>query len=136
MRNKGHKQPDPRQQILNDLTKEIQKRRRSGDEVIVSMDANDSLDRKGNKMLPFLAQTGLLNLHGVEAIGPRTHNRGRDCIDYIFGTPNVYEAVTTKGYLPFNGGAWISDHRLSGRVPCIRRSDKRNRVTAPSAAWN
>jgi hypothetical protein len=103
----------PRQQVLDDLEEAIQKCRSQAHEVIVLMDANETVARNNSSIRKWMINTGLLDpiteRHGLEG-QPRTYARGSSRIDYIFITPGLYEYTTKCGILPLHN-IIDSDHR-------------------------
>ncbi len=107
--NYDNKTPEPRSQMIKDLSKEINNRKRQQHEILLLWDANESIDTKYSQLPSFLNQTGLSILH--KELPQNSYNRGSHCIDYAMGTNNIRNAITTQGYMPFLSGAWNSDHR-------------------------
>ncbi|MGH7974008.1 MAG: hypothetical protein ACREBR_00680 [bacterium] len=107
----GISDPDPRQHVLTDLSRFIQNKVDDGHDVIIMIDANQSLSHD-NIFRQFASECGLNDIytHLHEEEGPPSHNRGRRRTDYILGTPRILRAVTQCGYLNFNDAS-LSDHR-------------------------
>ncbi len=102
--------PKPRQQFITDLIKLVKKWQEEQSEIIIGMDANDPIDTPNSDIIKLLQDTTLTTLHkDIEA--PATYARGKNCIDFIFGTPQIANATKAKGFIPFLNGAWVSDHR-------------------------
>ncbi len=102
--------PDPRTQLIKDLTIQIKKWQQDNNEIIIGIDANESLDTTNSAILRLLQDTSLTSLHR-DTYAPITYARGKSCIDYILGTPTVARSIKAGGYFPFFDGAWHSDHR-------------------------
>lgn len=104
--------PDPKQQILDDLSDFIIAEQRNGYEIILMIDANESQHDK--PMLTFLQKTGLSDVHSHHhEHGPITTRRGStQVIDYIFATDGIMDNVTACGHLAYHEGC-ISDHILT-----------------------
>jgi hypothetical protein len=112
LRNKGINNPNPRQQILDDLTVLINGYNDNNDTTILMMDANEGLFTNNSKLTTFLAQTNLTSLIQHPQNHPATHSRGTQCIDYIFGTNTLIDHVIQSGLTPFYENPWPStDHR-------------------------
>jgi hypothetical protein len=110
--NKGVNNPDPRQQILDDLATLITEFNNNFDTTILMIDANEGLFTNHSKLTTFLAQTNLTSLIQHTQHHPATHCRGTQCIDYIFGTNTIIEHVVQSGMTPFYDSPWpFSDHR-------------------------
>ena len=106
----GGERPDPRNLILDDLTKMIQQQINAGCEVILMMDANDTNER-GTKLHEFSERLGL---HDVVAsrmnVKPKTSRMGSThIIDYILATEGIVEYVTKAGFCAAHEGLQ-SDH--------------------------
>jgi hypothetical protein len=113
LRDEGIPVPDPVKQFYLDITSVIIQAHANGDEVILMMDANETLG--DNKYLPrFLSQTNMSSLiQGIHQ-APPTYNRGTKCIDFIFGSNRLTQHVTQSGYLSFYEGGWpLADHRAA-----------------------
>ena len=103
---------DPRNAILEDLGKMIEKDHRDGKIVILTCDMNESVQRS-RKLDRFLNQNNMYN--AIEEIHrglyPATYDRGRECLDLIAISNTVErKAIKKSGYLPFYEG-YVSDHR-------------------------
>jgi hypothetical protein len=112
LKNKGVKTPEPRQQLLDDLTTIIQLYNRNNDSTIVMMDANESLYHNNSKLPNFLAATNLTPLIENPHHYPATHKRGQQWIDFIFGSPNIQNNIIASGITAFYEHPWpLTDHR-------------------------
>jgi hypothetical protein len=76
IKNKGINQPDPRQQLLNDLGEVIQQFNQQNDKTIVMIDANEGLFSNNSKISLFLSQNQLTPLIQHPQHYPPTHIRG------------------------------------------------------------
>jgi len=106
MLQRGHPHPDPRQQILIDLTAQIRDWISSQHEVLVCMDVNDSThDTNPDTGIGYiLSHMGLVNLHRHRhptTNTPPTHNHGQLTIDVCLGTELFAHALIGTWYLPF-----------------------------------
>lgn len=104
------KNPNPRTILINDLIKLTQQWQQENCDILIGMDANSHLDESPTEILSLIQETNLTSLH-KHISAPATHSGGSKCIDFIFGTPRLANAVRSAGYLSFYEGAWPSDHR-------------------------
>lgn len=99
--------------MWEDLTKRVKQLKESGYELIILMDANDSLQQSNSSLKDFVKTCELDDIiskrHGTKD-DPPTHNRGKQRIDYILITPTLSAYVSACGILPFND-ICSSDHR-------------------------
>lgn len=99
----------PRDAILEDLSTEIKKWQEDNDQIIMMMDCNESINSGQMKM--WAQQLGLEELitkkHSNEK-PTATYNRGRECIDGIFGSASIH--LLRGGHLAH--GIFPSDHCL------------------------
>jgi exonuclease III len=111
--NPGTADIDPRKKMWEDLATRIIQLKDSGNEIIVTMDANDSLQQLTSELNKFVRKCELVdiiyNRHGTFD-KPPTHSRGSKRIDYILTTPTIAEYVCECGILPFHD-LCFSDHR-------------------------
>ena len=102
---------DPRQAFLDDLTVAVQEAYDLGDQILVSMDANEpQLWSPDNPVVCALRPFDCSDLHldrHSRTSAPPTHNRGSRPIDTMMGTPSLRDSPS--GYLPF--GSAPGDHR-------------------------
>lgn len=116
MRDAGYVAPDPRQQVLTDLTKLIESHRSEGYRPIVMMDANGDYSASTNKdkaLERFLIDNNLVDPYFDKfKSSPRTFAYGTRRIDYIFTDPICVQAIQGVGYLGTHQGAF-SDHCLA-----------------------
>lgn len=102
--------PNPRQQVLDDLDTLLKQVNKEKDDVIIMMDANSDLQDG--------ALTKILHKHKLyDALGskhghnqPSTYARGVRTIDYIFCSETIINAIVKGGILPYNE-LIPSDHR-------------------------
>ena len=112
-RKRGVKIPNPREKMLEDLRQFVFKESRMGNEVVIMMDANESLsEKKGlyNFALECKIQCAHRCLH-PDLIEPKTGIKGRKQIDYIFVTEGLLPHIEAAGWLKFNHGL-LTDHRI------------------------
>jgi hypothetical protein len=113
LRESGTPNPDPIKKFYSDLESFIQGWIDQKSEIILMMDANESIGEKPGGMSSVVGCLGLIDLirdrhPPKEQIS--TYSRGSKQIDYIFGTKKVQECCTRAGILPFGMG-YPSDHR-------------------------
>jgi hypothetical protein len=111
---KGHKTPDPRQQVIEDLIVEINLLlKNNNDYLMIGMDANADIhsDKKGLQKL--CRECELIDMyttiHDEDDVFP-THTNGSKRIDFILCTSNLIKFVEKVGYIQFHQ-ALDSDHR-------------------------
>jgi hypothetical protein len=104
MRNNGVAKPEPRQQLLNDLSTELKRIQTSGDEVILMWDANEVVEDYKSALPEFMHNHQLSNLLGNGNLQPATYHRGSKCIDFILGTQKIQSAVKLHGVLRWHMG--------------------------------
>ena len=103
---------DPREQILIDLQKKIKELHEKGHLVVLFGDFNEDVQHS-NRILRFLMESNLKNAVTAKHDGklPRTHDRGRHCIDMIAVSEALdTNAILASGYMPFYEGV-ATDHR-------------------------
>jgi hypothetical protein len=105
MRSQNIENPNPRNQFIDDLTKQINKWKDENCEIIIGIDANEGLKEKNSKIAKLIATTNMEQLIDIND-HPETFTRGSKPIDFILGTSAIKSAVTAGGYLPFYAGAW------------------------------
>ena len=103
------KDPNPRQQVLNDLQEVILKARDLGHSVLLMLDANGTIPGDSH-LRNMISTSGLHDLHYQDPakstyIGA-THRR----IDLMLGCSKVFDAITHAGTLSYVEGPQ-SDHR-------------------------
>jgi hypothetical protein len=109
LRLQNNPDPDPRQQLLEDLERQITQWRAKSYEIILMWDANEGIQSHKSKIHKFILKTGLNPIHAVYPTA--SYSRGSTCIDFIHATDGIRNAVTNSGYLAFFVGIWTSDHR-------------------------
>ena len=90
LRAKGIANPNPQQQMLDDLATFLTPHLQAGNEVIIMMDANDSIDSR--PMDEFMDSLDLWDLMAdfLPHTPPTTYHRGSKKIDHIIGTQGIY----------------------------------------------
>ena len=115
MRMQNISNPDPRNQAISDLRTLIQNLQHKGHEILLMIDANESLHQRNSKIEKLRNDTNLVDLHtfkhGIDG-QPETYIRNRNSkrIDYMLGSPNVAKALRRAGIEPYGEG-YTSDHR-------------------------
>ncbi len=114
----GIPNPNPRQQFITDLIKQITQWRQQDKEILVSMDVNEDVDDPKSKISSIFAETDLVDLHHYchpAARKPAMYQRGSRPIDLMIGTPLFAAALSAAWMLPFGDPPLIKgDHRLLG----------------------
>ena len=103
---------DPREVILEDLSKMIATDHSQGKIVILCGDMNENIG-ESKKLKTFLEENDLYNAVEVNHQGlyPATYDRGKHCLDWVAISNSVDpKAIKRSGYLPFYEG-YVSDHR-------------------------
>lgn len=106
---------DPREEILADLQTRIQNLKLDGHEIILLMDANESLQTPNCRLSNWVRNNNLIDIHVMKhgtKDEPATFARGINPkrIDYILTTPSIAEYVTAAGILPIKE-VCNGDHR-------------------------
>ncbi|KAL7526267.1 hypothetical protein ACHAWF_005244, partial [Thalassiosira exigua] len=115
-RSEGIANPDPRNQILDDITALIADHRQNGFHPLIMGDFNVS--DKDPHFEDFLLANNLHDLIAATNDGtpPRTYTRGKNRLDFILGDTFVLEAVVQSGSLGIHEGILscetIPDHTL------------------------
>ena len=108
--------PEPRSQCIIDLEKFIKERQENQEEIILSIDANETLETQAtkntkiNSIQTLQQNTGLTNMAEYTDYTAPTHIGGRQ-IDFCFISPNLLPAVKNFKYLPFDS-ITSTDHKL------------------------
>jgi hypothetical protein len=114
LRSQGIANPNPRQQVLDDLTEFIRPHVQAGNEIIVMMDSNDTLESRAmDKFMDDLDLWDLMEDH-LPATPPTTYQRGRNKIDHIVGTKGMLLATIRAYVLAFGDETPKSDHAICG----------------------
>jgi len=103
----------PRKKCLEDLTIFVKRLIAKGMEIILSIDANESLYDPQSQLADFIQDTQLIDLlsmrHGSRV--PETYQRGSQPIDYCFGTILPARSLLKCGLTGYNDHDILSDHR-------------------------
>jgi len=102
---------NPREQIVVDLCKSIERDVEQANDILVCGDFNESLDEKKG-LHKELNKLGLMNVlvGKIDSDLPRTYNGGSKCIEHVYAMPGVYDTIRRCGIAPFNYFQ-KSDHR-------------------------
>lgn len=131
---------DPRIIMMEDLKQRIKILENNGTEVILCIDANDSLQNTNSELSKWLKTSNLIDVlvdrHGTDN-EPATCSRDTQRIGYIFTSPNLVKYVVdvTAGILPLHE-LCLSDHRsvyidlelkkyLKGDIPTAQLNSNR-----------
>jgi hypothetical protein len=113
--NKGNEddQIDPRKRLFEDLQTKIEELKGEGEEIIVLMDANDTLQMPNSQLTSWAVKLNLSDVHTTlhgTVDEPATYSRGSSRIDYILSTEGILNYITEAGILPLHELV-LSDHR-------------------------
>jgi hypothetical protein len=115
LRKQGIDNPNPRQQMLDDLATFLKPHTQAGNEVIIMMDSNDTIDSR--PMDEFMDALDLWDLMAdfLPATPPTTYQRGPlNKIDHIIGSQGICFATRRAYILPFGSDSPKSDHAICG----------------------
>ncbi len=103
----------PRAMFIEDLTAYIQDCQLKGHDIILCLDANETLEKPNSGLRRLTTTCSLIDVH--EHFHPRmalpSHQRGSGKIDFMMVSPRIISCITRAGILPINS-AFASDHRL------------------------
>ena len=111
----GTESPEPRSQCIRDLTKTVQEWQKKKLEVIIMIDANETMGTEAEGIASLTTTCNLTDIHAYhhERINNiASYARGTKRIDFIFTTKNLVEKTTASGFLAFYDGI-ETDHRGS-----------------------
>ena len=100
---------EPRKIMLRDLQTLLIDLIEQQDEILLLWDANNTIH--SNELSSLLAHIKLHDLMPETPSRFSTYMRGSRIIDHAWGTSKLKQSTIQAGYLPFNGKAWLSDHR-------------------------
>ena len=114
LRAKGIDNPNLQQQMLDDLATFLKPHIQAGNEVILMIDANDSIESR--PMDEFMDSLDLWDLMAdfLPTTPPPTYHRGSKKIDHIIGTQGILFATRRAYILPFGSDSPKSDHAICG----------------------
>ena len=105
--------PDPRQQTIVDLQEFISQRIDQKEEIILSIDVNETINTQKDAPYSITSLITFLDLINITDTLPETlesHKGGR-LIDFCLISPNLLSSVEAFGYLPYDQ-ITTTDHRL------------------------
>jgi len=116
---KGHRNPDPRTQFVNDLIQVINKWRAQQKAVLICIDANENPQKQSTQGITrIFTETDLVDLHTSRYSNqtqPPMYNRGTTPIDLCAGSIEFTNALDRAWYLPFGLPAGLKgDHHTLG----------------------
>jgi len=100
----GATNPNPRQQFITDLIKQVKEWCQQGKEVLIGMDANEDVDNTKSHISRIFMETDLIDVHHHHyptQTKPPTYQRGSEPIDMIIGTELFATALTAAWILLF-----------------------------------
>ena len=112
---KGNETPEPRSQCIKDLIKAVQEWQKEKLEVIIMIDANETMGTEEHGIASLASICNLTDIHAHYHAGINnmaSYARGTKRIDFIFTTKNLVEKTTASGFLAFYDGI-ETDHRGS-----------------------
>lgn len=104
---------DPRRMFITDLTEYIHKCQSSGHEVVLCLDANESMSHPNSAIRRLANDCGLADVHQTtcpDISRLNSHRAGSSQIDFCFASPKVMSSITQTGILAFDD-AFGGDHR-------------------------
>jgi len=114
----GIQKPKPRRLFIDDLIAQTITWRNEHKEVLICMDANESIDNPKADISCLFTAIDLVDLHHhcyPSICKPATHQQGTNAIDVMASSPLVVEAIHNAWICPFATPAIIKgDHRLLG----------------------
>ena len=110
LKQQGATNPNPRQQVLDDLEILQLQWKGDNDDIILMMDANNNLLEGALKKVlhKHKLSDAMGSLHGHDQ--PPTYSRGTRIIDYIFCSERLINSIVNGGINPYND-VIPSDHR-------------------------
>ena len=104
LRLKGKKNPNPRKQVLTDVSKVIQSKQQDGYHPLIMGDFNDNIS--SNEMTKFLRENGLRDIIAEMNDGAptRTYLHSDNRLDFMLGDQYIISAATKSGSLPLTEG--------------------------------
>ena len=107
---RGYNSPNPRKQILTDLSKFIHQHQDKDHDVLLLMDANESNSSK-SEWTHFLIDNNLHDIHDkvMSQVPPTTRLDNPERIDFMAASDRLLKHVSDAGYGALNDGL-ISDH--------------------------
>jgi hypothetical protein len=112
LEHQGFDSPNPRQQVLIDISKTISAID-SKDYIMIGMDANENWCAKNSKIKNFTLENNLVDVYSEKHEDNRdfpTHINGSKRIDYLLCSKNLLPYINKTGIVKFHEGL-DSDHR-------------------------
>jgi len=101
----GTQAPNPRAQLLTDLSTHLHAIQRENTAIIIVMDSNEAYTDYKSPLLQWIQSHHLIDthmaLHHLDTTIP-TYDRGSKRIDYIFATENIIPYITQGGILSYH----------------------------------
>ena len=87
--------PDPRNQVLHDLTSFIDEQKLEGYEIILMMDANEAAKAKNSKITEFVTRNSLHDVHQtiVRDLLITTRLESKNQIDFMFIAEGIMQMI-------------------------------------------
>jgi exonuclease III len=112
LRSSGSKNPRPIVQFYDDLEQHTITLQAKGNEIVLMMDANESLTDRGSKLKELASACNLTSVHThlhADLPPPATYSRGSSKIVFILISENLLPACRSCGIEPLHSGI-VSDH--------------------------
>jgi hypothetical protein len=109
---RGVNKPDPRKKTLEDLKKFIKKEIEKQKEIILMIDANESVENRTEEMNRLIYECELIDPHLMSQpfAEIETYARGKTKIDFMFVTSRIFRSITYTQICPYHE-IIQSDHR-------------------------
>ena len=103
--------PDPRTQIITDLSRFIDERRNEGSEIILMADANESITDESLKWKEFVLSNSLHDVHStlLQELPLPTRIGSKKRLDFIVATKGILNYAHAAGYRALHE-AIVADH--------------------------
>jgi hypothetical protein len=109
LKESGVSKPNPRKQMLTDLSTAIKVLQKKGNKILLMMDANERLET-GNELDMFRAGLNLRDLQRKDPARSTYIGTADSRLDYMFGCEGVERSMVQQGTLAYSVGP-SSDHR-------------------------
>jgi hypothetical protein len=117
MRDRQSRQsPHPRKQSIKDLITSINDKRGVNHDIMLNLDANETLGKEMQGISKLIRECGLVDLLDMPGIRPvkqlqDTYRRGTNRrINFMLGSQHVHSSIRCSGALEYNDGI-VSNHR-------------------------
>jgi hypothetical protein len=110
----GINEPNPRQQMLDDLKTFLQPYEQDKNEILIMLDANDPIE--STSMYKFMDDLNLCDLMDdfLPPTPPKTYQRGQQKIDHILGTMGLNLSIIWAYVIHFGANSPRSNHAICG----------------------